>query len=138
LRYKVLVERKGYAFFVDLEYENIPPYCVHCKMIGHHVDICKKLHPVDIEKNDKENFNRRQGKAPVKQYALAHDGRKDEGKQPLVINVEASTSKIVDNVEKEKNTKADNIDVQNFEELRRSPVLQYVGNEGNASHKLCF
>jgi len=43
LRYKVLVERKGYAFFVDLEYENIPDYCTNCKKIGHYYEICKHL-----------------------------------------------------------------------------------------------
>jgi len=135
LRYKVLVERKGYAFFVDLEYENIPAYCVHCKMIGHDIDICKKLHPVDIKKNDKENFNRRQGKAPTKQYSLVHDGRKDKGKELLVINVEASASKLVEIVENEKNIAADNIEVQIFEELRKSPILQVVGNDDYTSQK---
>jgi hypothetical protein len=49
LRYKVLVERQGYAFFVDLEYENIPDFCTHCKKIGHHVGICKRIHPMEHE-----------------------------------------------------------------------------------------
>lgn len=40
LRYKVLVERKDYAFFVELDYENIPDFCNHCMKIGHHVDNC--------------------------------------------------------------------------------------------------
>jgi hypothetical protein len=35
LRYKLLVGRKGFAFFVDLEYEHIPAFCSECKMIGH-------------------------------------------------------------------------------------------------------
>lgn len=42
LRYRVLVERKGYAFFVDLEYENLPDFCEYCKIPGHHVDVCKR------------------------------------------------------------------------------------------------
>jgi hypothetical protein len=36
-RYQVLVERKVYAFFVDLECENLPELCSHCNMIGHYV-----------------------------------------------------------------------------------------------------
>lgn len=41
LRYKLLVERTGYAFHVDLEYENGPAFCTYCKSIGHHIDYCK-------------------------------------------------------------------------------------------------
>jgi hypothetical protein len=53
LRYKLLVERKGYAFYVDIEYENIPPYCSYCNMIGHHVDYCKKWNSeVDMPATD--------------------------------------------------------------------------------------
>jgi hypothetical protein len=47
LRSKVLVERKGFAFFVDLDYENLPDFCTHCKMVGHYVEICKKLQNQD-------------------------------------------------------------------------------------------
>jgi hypothetical protein len=43
LRYSVLVERKGFAFFVDLDYENLPDFCTHCNMIGHYVENCKNL-----------------------------------------------------------------------------------------------
>ncbi|CAK8569098.1 unnamed protein product [Lathyrus sativus] len=39
--YKVLVERSGFAFFVDLEYENLPEFCKHCNSIGHSLENCK-------------------------------------------------------------------------------------------------
>jgi hypothetical protein len=42
LRYRVLVERTGFAFFVDVEYENLPDFCDHCNIIGHKFDNCKK------------------------------------------------------------------------------------------------
>jgi hypothetical protein len=42
LRFGVLVERKGFAFFVDIEYENLPDFCSFCSSVGHHVDYCKK------------------------------------------------------------------------------------------------
>lgn len=43
LRSKVLVERTGYAFFVDIGYENLPDYCSHCNKIGHYLEICKNV-----------------------------------------------------------------------------------------------
>lgn len=39
LRHKVLVERKGLAFFMDLESDNLPVYCSYCKCVGHHSDM---------------------------------------------------------------------------------------------------
>jgi hypothetical protein len=78
LRYKVLVERKGYAFFVDLDYENLPEFCTHCKMVGHNVDVCKKLYyqendsKVDeprkksITRNEKRYVQTRDGNVPTK------------------------------------------------------------------------
>ncbi|MCI18401.1 hypothetical protein A2U01_0039555, partial [Trifolium medium] len=54
LRDKIIVERKGFAFFVEVEYENLPDFCNNCKMLGHHMGICKKLNPVDEARQDKE------------------------------------------------------------------------------------
>jgi len=42
LRDRILVERKGYAFFVDVEYENLPDYCTFCKCTGHYLEICNR------------------------------------------------------------------------------------------------
>jgi hypothetical protein len=33
LKYEVLVERKGFAFFVEFEYENLPEFCNYCKIV---------------------------------------------------------------------------------------------------------
>lgn len=48
LRYKVLVERKGFSFFVELEYENLPEFCSSHNIIGHNLTNCKR----GVEKND--------------------------------------------------------------------------------------
>lgn len=40
--YKVLVERVGFAFFVDLEHEKVPEFCSLCIFIGHNAANCKK------------------------------------------------------------------------------------------------
>lgn len=42
LRYNVLVERKGFAFFVVLEYENLPNFCSSCNTIGHNLNNFKR------------------------------------------------------------------------------------------------
>lgn len=42
---KILVERIGFAFFVDIEYEKIPELCSCCSCIGHSVNVCKRKVP---------------------------------------------------------------------------------------------
>jgi len=38
--YEVMVEREGFAFPVEIEYEGLPEFCTHCKSIGHDVTYC--------------------------------------------------------------------------------------------------
>jgi len=40
----LLVERPYFAFVVDVEYEWLPPFCSHCKMIGHELSQCRVIH----------------------------------------------------------------------------------------------
>jgi hypothetical protein len=56
LRYKLLVERKGFAFFVDLEYEHIPDFCYECKIIGHNVDNCYRWKKDEEVRGNKDNI----------------------------------------------------------------------------------
>lgn len=91
LRYKVLVERKDYAFFVDLEYENLPEFCSHCLKIGHHIDECRflaKAHEAPVvKKQTRENR---------KEFQIVNDGRKKQGNQinePTVVEDMVGTSK---------------------------------------------
>lgn len=39
----MLVEREGYAFPVNVEYERQPAFCPHCKRIGHSIQFCNQL-----------------------------------------------------------------------------------------------
>jgi len=72
---KVLVERKGFAFFVEFEYENMPDFCSYCKKIGHYVDICKNVNKPGW-KNDIDN--QMKGKQSSKlEYVMMKDGRKE-------------------------------------------------------------
>lgn len=42
LRYKILVERVSFSFFVDIEYKKLPKFYKYCKAIGHSFRICRK------------------------------------------------------------------------------------------------
>lgn len=93
LRYKVLVERKGFAFFVDLDYENMPGFCTHCRKVGHYVENCRVLNnnarQADAEKPKKaKNVNTRS-------YVQVNDGRTKQGNKvddPIVVD-EVNTDK---------------------------------------------
>ena len=42
---EILVERDGFAFKVEVQYERKPLFCHHCYAIGHNVSTCRWLHP---------------------------------------------------------------------------------------------
>lgn len=91
LCYKVLVERKDYAFFVDLEYENLPDFCSHCLKIGHHVDDCRLLtRATDVL------VPKKQAGEVINVFKVVNDGRKKQGNlvnDPIVIEDIAGTSR---------------------------------------------
>jgi hypothetical protein len=88
LRYRVLVERKGYAFCVDFEYENLPDFCTHCNCTGHSVDICKRL------KNNK-------GKQPMAQPVKPRQEFVQKTKVAEVIQVPARSERSKEDVDLE-------------------------------------
>lgn len=45
-----LVEREGYVFFVELEYESLPIFLNYCVCVGHSIEKCWKLKGKKIEK----------------------------------------------------------------------------------------
>jgi hypothetical protein len=97
-RYQVLVERTGYAFFVDLEYENLPEFCTHCNMIGHYVEICKKVQgKVSHEENQSQEDrvrNKKKGEAS-KHYVQTKDGRLQIGNVNVDSTLKDSTQPIL-------------------------------------------
>jgi hypothetical protein len=103
LRYKVLVERKGYAFFVDLDYENIPEFCNHCVMVGHNVDDCRKLHYQEIENKTaepkKKNIPR-----PEKRYVQTRVGNVEKTTAVMEAPVASNKSQSVNVVDCSENS----------------------------------
>lgn len=54
LCYKILVDKKGFTFYVELKYENLPYYCTQCNIIGHYLDNYKKVNKQVDDETDKE------------------------------------------------------------------------------------
>jgi hypothetical protein len=86
LRNRVLVERVGYAFFVDIEYENLPDVCTNCKIIGHHVGNCKRLKDTNKQRSE---VAKKDSIEPSKVYAPVVD----KHKEPEVVDLAGSSSK---------------------------------------------
>jgi len=74
LKYEVLVERKGYAFFVEFAYENLPEFCDYCKIVGHSVHNCTKRNIKDAGTEAQQNIKDGNTKSNVER----------KGKEPLV------------------------------------------------------
>lgn len=53
INYNVLVERECFAFFSDIEYENLPDFCSHCKKTSHDVQHCKLLKKPTVQQSPK-------------------------------------------------------------------------------------
>jgi len=85
-RYKVLVERKDYAFFVDFEFENMPDFCSYCKKVGHYVDICKHANkPLETNNMEKQTKSKHNSKS---EYVVMKDGRQEQGNKqdnPIIV-----------------------------------------------------
>ena len=66
----LLVERSNFAFVADVEYEWLPPFCSHCKMIGHEFAQCHVIH--------------NQGRVPGPQHKPSQKTTPDEWEQRKV------------------------------------------------------
>lgn len=86
LVHKILVERKGFAFFVDIEYEALPDFCTNCQVTGHHVQICKKLKAQDGN-HDPQKVR---GKAKIRPEWVS---KRPNTKQPEAVPIEKSVTK---------------------------------------------
>lgn len=43
---QILIEKSGYAFITDIEYERLPLFCSHWRMIGHKSSATNQLNHV--------------------------------------------------------------------------------------------
>lgn len=80
LQDQILVERDGYAFLVDIEYEKLPMFCTSCSVIGHTISHCKRLNVV----NDKGNLG---AKKSVARYILKNpDNKSPKYQKPIDLD----------------------------------------------------
>jgi len=84
LCHRILVERTGYAFFVDVEYENLPDFCSYCKCTGHYLKFVRE-----------SQLNLKRTHRTTRPKSKCRPMWKKKNKEPEVVNVEDSTSKSI-------------------------------------------
>jgi hypothetical protein len=99
LRYKILVERKGFAFFVELDYEHIPDFCSSCNVIGHHVTNCKRSNKEVEAKMDRE-LKKKSAAEIKKVFVQSKDGRPQQSKSLENVNVDTEIINVEDSIER--------------------------------------
>ncbi|XP_019450653.1 PREDICTED: uncharacterized protein LOC109352923 [Lupinus angustifolius] len=78
LHNQILVEREDFAFFVYIEFENLPDFCLRCNSIGHLASTCRKNNMEGEGVNPK----------PVGKKVNNQGKPKDKPIADLVINLE--------------------------------------------------
>lgn len=71
---------------MDLEYEYVPDFCTNCRMIGHHINFCKKWSN-QLEHRQEKNHNVKK-KKNMKVFMQTKDGRKEHERNKDVVDVE--------------------------------------------------
>ncbi|XP_058765590.1 uncharacterized protein LOC131639102 [Vicia villosa] len=96
LNHNVLVERKGFAFFADIEYENIPSFCEHCKKLGHLRQDCKAMmkhmntsaqrtKPIYVQKNNTRNIDTVEAPTTVLEEVIQPISEINANADPIII-----------------------------------------------------
>lgn len=63
----IMVERESHGFSVDIVYENLPPKCNHCGIIGHLVSNCRNLTKDDKRGRSPSRKSRPKSRSRVRQ-----------------------------------------------------------------------
>ncbi|XP_019455177.1 PREDICTED: uncharacterized protein LOC109356305 [Lupinus angustifolius] len=87
---QILVERDNFAFFVAIEYENLPAFCHHCQAIGHNEVQCRKNNNAKPDGTGKPRVKKQASEEVVKNHDMPHLD-KGEGEikiSDLVIDLE--------------------------------------------------
>ncbi|XP_058741883.1 uncharacterized protein LOC131614291 [Vicia villosa] len=100
LRDKILVERVGFAFFVDIEYEKLPDFCSFCKLMGHTIHTCKRKqsseHQLKTKNTDQNNNFLQPNPTPRCKEIIIEQTPPDRGQTSGTIK-DVEASKVVQN-----------------------------------------
>jgi len=107
-KYRVLVERTGFAFFVDLDYDNLPHYCNFCSCIGHQQSNCKRANPELVGKEN--NRYPKKSNEGRKEYVVTKDNRMNADIEPVIL---ADTNKSPEHNEQHNMMENVNNDIEN-------------------------
>ncbi|MCH96808.1 defensin-like protein, partial [Trifolium medium] len=83
--YRVLIERIGFAFFVDIDYENMPQYCSSCNFIGHDQSQCKRVLNDKMQAEKDLIPKKNQHQIVKKDYVISKDKRHGKSTESEVI-----------------------------------------------------
>lgn len=74
---QVMVEREGFAFTVQIEYEKLPMFCSYCSIIGHTASHCKKYNAANGNKRilDSKKVSTRYVPKPPKEKGMETDNK---------------------------------------------------------------
>ncbi|XP_058783917.1 uncharacterized protein LOC131658665 [Vicia villosa] len=84
LRDKVLIERTGFAFFVDLEYEKLLDFCDYCKYPGHTVHSRRRKKAAEQQSTVKNDAQQNFAKDNNQNKHNSQPPLMNKGKEPLI------------------------------------------------------
>jgi hypothetical protein len=96
---EIMVEREGFSFYVEIQYERLLDLCNNCATIGHSIGQCKWLHNIynaskEVAKKQKENAHKGEASDTVKQ-PIPQQVRQHEVEKTDAIVQQSGCSKIV-------------------------------------------
>jgi len=94
------VEREGFAFSIEVEYEWLPEFCSHCQILGHSVTNCRWLHmekDLNLERDSTKKVQDK-GKKTITQHK-AQTKKWQARENPLGIGSSMAFEKLVVNYE---------------------------------------
>jgi hypothetical protein len=97
---EILVEREGFAFKVEVQYERRPLFCHHCYVIGHNVTTCKWLRP-EVGKDDRGKIQVVDKSKKVSQQPPGDKGASSSGSLQYVAVVPQASAREVINTDSE-------------------------------------
>ncbi|XP_070675746.1 uncharacterized protein [Malus domestica] len=88
----IMVEREQHGFSVDIIYENLPPTCGHCGVIGHNTNKCRHLKGNHSDGMHPHVEAHRRGRSPTRQVYRPKPSAKTVSPPGDTIHMERSPS----------------------------------------------